>query len=321
MGCPMLARQANFLEGCRKRGVPHWGVAKIFLVVAAVLCLCGNGAAAIFSDTVTCTATPEIDFPSEVTVAKNFLAVFSCSAPADFNAGDFVTAWIEDTQGSPIISISEYVETETGIEWISPLSDNNGQAWDSIFIDPVLFDCNSTGVPYTIRVQWDDQAATEDFSVFCPSVELTMYRDSLPYWEKLRVEVHVTDIKGYRMAGVPCESKVLQYNENFDTNAITIKQEHAIVYTDWAGKARFEFDSGIFQDLLQGFEYNTKVSCLGTDVNFSFDIAGQDEDYLRNPLYYLLKFVSENAVPIIGIIVFGILAVGILYAIFKRHQS
>jgi len=255
-----------------------------------------NVSGASFPDTATCDVPINITFPSTTTVGKEHLAVFECLT-ADFNSGDFVTAWISDASGSPVYTISQFAETDAGVEWIKPMSDASGKAWDRVYIDPTRFDCNLTGVPYTIHAFWDDQNATQLFNVVCPTIEFTKYRTSVSYWEV----------------------KVLQLNANEDANAITIKQENVEVFSNHMGVARFEYKTGLLQDLLQGLDYTVEVSCLGGDGNFVFEIGEQDSDYLRNPLYYFVKWIGDNALALCATVFLFTAVMLIVYGLFFRQ--
>jgi len=311
-----------FLQGEKRRfwgGVPLRKNFWLCSILFCVLIFAGGGAAA-YPDTAICATTPTIDFPTNVTLGKDFLLLTSCSTP-DFNGGDFVSIWIEDTDNSPIISVSNYAETETGIEWISPLSDNVGQAWERLPIAPELFDCNSTGVPYSVEVNWDSNPASKTFNVFCPNIELIKYRNHVSYWETLKVEAQVKDIRGYTMKNIPCRSKVLDIGRDANASAITIKQEYKEVFTDNSGRASFEYSTGMLDNLLQGYTYTVEVTCLGADANFVFVVGEQESEYLRNPLYFFVVYVADNFVPILAAFIFGLIAIAAVYAILLREKN
>jgi len=270
-----------------------------------------------YPNTETCANTPTIQFPTATTISKEYLFITECDTPADFNTGDFVTAWIEDVDGSPIQTISKYQETDSGIVWVSPLSDNQGQAWERIVLSPEYYDCNSSGVPYTIKLNWDGETAEQEFKIYCPTIEFTYYREDVPYWEQFRIEVSVTDNQGYTMRGIPCKATVLEYST--DGNFATIKQENLEEFTDISGKARFNFNTGVIQDLLQGFEYTTVVNCLGADANIVFEIVQTDDTNLRNPVYFTIVFLSDNIIPIVLALIVCTMVVGGIYFILKKE--
>ncbi|HUV71415.1 MAG TPA: hypothetical protein VMW25_00255, partial [Clostridia bacterium] len=270
---------------------------------------------AAYPDTFSCDTQPVIEFPSEVTLSKTYLITMVCDDPKTV-PGDFVTVYAATIDGEHVKNISEYEVTEQGVEWISPLTDSNGNAWTYVELNQQFFSCNSTGVPYTMHTHWDGQHTDVNFSVFCPTINLTYYREELPYWDQLKVNAQVVDNKGYLMKGIPCSATVLDV---VDGNYFDIKQENLTVITDSSGTARFEFESGMLSNLLQGYEYTTTINCLGGEQDFSFTVEQSDDSYLRNPLYYSIVFLSDNIVPIIFAFLIAGIAITFIYFLIKRE--
>ena len=270
-----------------------------------------------YPNTEMCTDTPTIDFPDNVTISKTYLMVANCPTPADFNHGDFVSVWIEDMEGSPIESVSEFVETEQGVIWISPLADNMGQAWEHIEFSPEKYDCNSTGVPYSIALSWDDQTAAKTFNIYCPQLELKRYKSEVPWTEGLIASVEVTDNIGNRMKGIPCSSRVL-YVE--DENTISIRQRTEVIETDLFGTVEFEYAAGFISAMYINYEYDIVIECLGADVNFVLTVVEPDSQAIRNPAYFLLVWLSDMWVPIIFGMLICSLLVGAFYLIVKDRD-
>jgi len=270
-----------------------------------------------FPNTETCANTPTIDFPPEVTISKPYLMVAACDTPADFNSGDFVSIWIEDAEGSPIESISSFVENEQGVIWVSPLADNMGQAWDYITLSPEKYDCNSTGVPYTISVSWDSQSATQTFNVVCPQLEIQRYKSEVPWTEGLIVSVEVTDNIGNRMKGVPCSSRILRIE---DENTVTIRQVTKTIETNNYGMVEFEYAAGFTSSMFIHYEYDVVIECMGADANFLLTVIEPDSQAIRNPLYFMLIWVSDNAIPLILGMIFCAIAIGIIYYLIRPDK-
>jgi hypothetical protein len=221
-----------------------------------------------------------------------------------------VSAWVESIDGSPVAPISEYIKTDTGVVWTAPLADNQGDAWKYVNIDIGVYDCNSTGVPYKIKINWDGQTAERLFYVRCPNVVLTYYKQQVPWTEGFKVMAEVTDTTGTHMFRVPCSSNILKIDEN----ETSIMQEIKISETEQDGRARFEYAAGFMSAMYINLDYNVEINCLGGKASFTFTVVQPDSAAFRNPVYYLFVFVSDNWVPII----FGMLLCSLLVLIVYK---
>ena len=290
------------------------------LTLAAMILLCSLAAVAgaAYPDTFQCKEVPTFEFPSTVTLGNNYFFLLNCGSIGT-QAGDFVSVDVTTAAGTHILDFSKYEITDAGVEWISPLSDTNGNAWGEAEISPGVFDCNSTGVPYEIHAHWDGHFATQDFVVVCPTIDFDYYRIEVPNWEALRVTAAVTDNRGYAMRNIPCTASVLDVST--DGNFTTIKQEQVDLYTDASGKVRYQIETGLLHDLLQGYDYSVSLECLGGDGNFSFTIEEMNDQNLRNPVYFTIVFLSDNIIPIVLAIMICAMAFGTIYFIIKKTQN
>ncbi len=123
------------------------------------------------------------------------------------------------------------------------------------------------------------------------------------------------------MKGISCKSKVLDIGRDANASVITIRQEHKEVLTDYAGRARFEYSTGLFDDLLQGYSYTVEINCLGGDANFVFVVEEQSSEYLRNPVYFFLIYIADNVVAILAAFLIGLISIGVIYLIFSRRSE
>ena len=296
-----------------KRGVPG-GAEKIlaataFLLIAIAMMGNGGANAAAFPDTATCITTPTINFPAVATVDSEYLLTTTCPTP-DMNEGDFVTITIRNLGGFSVKSLSDYVETDTGIEWIAPLSDSNGTAWYSLVLNHETFDCNEAGAIYQVNVNWDGQTKAKNFTVVCPTITFSKYQISVSFWDSLVIELLLEDNRGYRMQNVKCDAEIVR-GLNGDYNAIKIIKSFPTIETDSSGHAEFEIDTGLLSGVMEGYEYEFMVHCLGADENFSFTITEPDSQRLNNPIYNFMGFLGNNFLAIFVIIIIGIVCLAV----------
>ena len=300
-----------FSPHSRTRGVFDRGLPALGFLVLAIGLLASEGAnAAAFPDTATCITTPTISFPATATIDSQRLLTTTCPTP-DMNEGDFVTITIKNLGGFSIKSLSDYVETDSGIEWISPLSDSNGTAWYNLNLSHDIFDCNEAGSIYQINVNWDGKTKSQNFTIVCPTITFTKYQTEVSFWDSLVIEVLVEDSRGYRMQGVECDAELVR-GLSGDLNSIEVISSFPTIKTDSSGHAEFVVETGLLTGVMEGYDYDFALHCLGTDKNFSFTVTEPDSQRLNNPIYNFMGFLGNNFLAIFVIIIVGVVCLAVI---------
>ena len=70
--------------------------------------------------------------------------------------------------------------------------------------------------------------------------------------------------------------------------------------------AEFEYLAGFTSAMYLHYDYNATIDCLGGLAEFGFTVVEPDSQSIRNPVYYLIIWLSDNWIPII----FGIMLAG-----------